>query len=64
MNFSFTCHQFIVTDTVVKHCMNDNLTYSYYSLGSSGFELRKITIGNIDLDDINCERQDLKLRIL
>ena len=48
-----------MTDTVVKHCMNDNPTYGYYSLGGSGFEISKITIGNIDLDDINCERQTL-----
>jgi len=44
--------------------MNDNPTYGCYLLGACGFELGKITIGNIDLDDINCERQDLELRIL
>lgn len=38
--------------------------YSYYLLGSSGFELRKIKIGNIDLGDRNCEREDRKLRTL
>ena len=53
-----------MTDTVVKHCMNDNRINSYYLLGSSGFELRNITIGNIDLGDRNFEREDLKLRIL
>ena len=53
-----------MTDIVVKRYMNDNPIYGYYLLGSIGFELRKITIGNIDLGDRNCEREDLKLRIL
>jgi hypothetical protein len=52
-----------MNDTVVKRCMNDNPIYGYYSLGSSGFELTKITIGITDLGDRNCEREDLKLRI-
>jgi hypothetical protein len=50
-----------MTDTVVRR-VNDNPIYSFYSFGSSGFELRKTTIGNTDLGDRNCEREDLKLK--